>query len=207
MSYLFGNLSATIRQHDARIGCKTLSYWPIQSCTRHQAPQLVYLSGVFINRLRFPALLQDHLHLLFPISLSSIITEMDLLKNLAGGSSDQSHQGQQSHGQQPHNQQQQHSSSGGGWGDKLGNLMGGEHQQQQQQQQHQQQQQQSSGGWGDKIGSMMGGSASKQPPPPPPTWTDKLHGMVGGGRESEKKEDALDKGTFCFRYSESAKDC
>lgn len=53
---------------------------------------------------------------------------------------------------------------------------------------------------------MMGGSASKQPPPPP-TWSDKLHGMVGGGRESEKKEDALDKGTFCFRYSESAKDC
>ena len=55
----------------------------------------------------------------------------------------------------------------------------GEQQQQQQQQQPQQQTQQSG-----STGSGSGG------------FMDKLHGMAGGGPESEKKEDHLDKGDF-----------
>ncbi|KAI5839494.1 hypothetical protein DFP73DRAFT_483820 [Morchella snyderi] len=76
--------------------------------------------------------------------------------------------------QQPsYGQQQGHSSSGSGSGSGLGGmiggLMGGSKPQQQQQQQ-------SSGGWGDK-----------------------LHGMIGGGPESEKKEDAVDKAVDLFQ--------
>jgi len=70
------------------------------------------------------------------------------------------------------------------------------------QQQHPPQQQ--SSGSNDllgKLGSFAGGSSghSQQQQPQQPSGSggffDKLHGMAGGGPESEKKEDALDKGT------------
>lgn len=53
-----------------------------------------------------------------------------------------------------------------------------------------------------KLGSFAGGSNSAQQPPQQQSsggvggLFDKLHGAVGGGPESEKKEDGLDKGAL-----------
>jgi len=129
---------------------------------------------------------------------------MDLLKNLAGGSSEknpeqgysqQSYGQQSSYEQQSYGQQQQpHSSSSGGWGDKLGGLIGSSHHQPPQQQHAPSS---GSSGWGDKLGGLA--ASSQQPQHQQQSsggWGDKLHGMIGGGPESEKKEDALDKGIF-----------
>lgn len=77
----------------------------------------------------------------------------------------------QAAGKQENHPPQQHQSGGADqlFG-KLGSFVGGSNQQH-----NQQQPQQSSG-----SGSLF----------------DKLHGAAGGGPESEKKEDALDKGTY-----------
>jgi len=132
---------------------------------------------------------------------------MDLLKNLAGGSSEknpeqgysqQSYGQQSSYEQQSYGQQQQpHSSSSGGWGDKLGGLIGSSHHQPPQQQHAPSS---GSSGWGDKLGGLA--ASSQQPQHQQQSsggWGDKLHGMIGGGPESEKKEDALDKAVDLFQ--------
>lgn len=52
----------------------------------------------------------------------------------------------------------------------------------------------------DKIKNIMGGNNSEQPATNTKSsssgggWSDKFNSMAGGGRESEKHEDALDKG-------------
>lgn len=55
----------------------------------------------------------------------------------------------------------------------------------------------------DKIKNMMGGNKSEQPATNTESssssgggWSDKLNAMAGGGRASEKNEDALDKGMY-----------
>lgn len=59
----------------------------------------------------------------------------------------------------------------------------------------------------DTLKNMMGGGGgtSQQQQPQQQQgggggggWSDKLNTLAGGGRESEKKEDALDKGLFFF---------
>lgn len=41
-----------------------------------------------------------------------------------------------------------------------------------------------------------GGQKKPEEPKPEPSLFDKLHGLAGGGRESEKKEDHIDKGSL-----------
>jgi hypothetical protein len=47
----------------------------------------------------------------------------------------------------------------------------------------------------DLLKNLTGGSESKKPAEKP-GLLDRLHGAVGGGPQSEHKEDALDKGTI-----------
>jgi hypothetical protein len=48
----------------------------------------------------------------------------------------------------------------------------------------------------DNIRNLITGEPKEEEPPKEVGLMDKIHGALGGGPESEKNEDALDKGSF-----------
>jgi hypothetical protein len=48
----------------------------------------------------------------------------------------------------------------------------------------------------ENLRDLLTGQKQEEEPPKEVGFMDKLHGALGGGPESEKNEDALDKGAF-----------